>query len=126
MHDDTSQMWRVTRVTFKYHSTLGNLIGVPTTHLNSCPCILLSEITFRTVSVCRLDWLYFFLCSFTLFDRALQSSCLFFVFFPLDLTNTVGVLYSDISALFYIGYVIGLLQHHDISSGSEELCAMST
>lgn len=61
MHDDTSQMWRVTRVTFKYHGTLGNLIGAPTTHLNSCPCMLLSEITSSTVSFCcRLDWLYFF------------------------------------------------------------------
>lgn len=63
MHDDTSQMWRVTRVTFKYHGTLGNLIGAPTTHLNSCPRILLSEITSSTVSFCgRLDWLYFFSC----------------------------------------------------------------
>lgn len=61
MHDDTLQMWRVTRVTFKYHRTPRNLIGASATHLNSCPCILMTTITFSTVSVCcRLDWLYFF------------------------------------------------------------------
>lgn len=58
MHDDTSQMWRVTRVTFKYHGSLENLIGAPATHLNGCARILLSKITSSTV--CTSDWLYFF------------------------------------------------------------------
>lgn len=57
MHDGTTQMWRITRGTFKHHGTLGNLTGV---HLNSCPCILLSENTSSTVSF-RLDsYIYFF------------------------------------------------------------------
>lgn len=53
MHDDddTLEMWRVTRVTFKYHGTPENLIGASTTHLNSCPRILPGKITSSIVSI---------------------------------------------------------------------------
>lgn len=125
MHDDTSQMWRVTRVTFKYHGTLGSLIGAPTTHLNSCPRILPSEITSSTVSFCcRLDWLYFYffpLRSFFPFDGARHGPrccCCCCCFLALNFTNAAGVLYSNISVLYYMGCVIAPLYHYDISSGS--------
>lgn len=72
----TLQMRRVTRVTFKYHGTLVELIGAPRTHLSCCSRILLREITSSTVSFCSSrDWLDFFPCSFSPFDRVWLCSC---------------------------------------------------
>lgn len=101
MHRGTSQMWRATRVTFKYHGILGNLIGV---HLNSCPCILLSKITSSTVSFyCRLNWLYFFslpVAIFSIWQSTAQLVLLLLLFLALDFTHTSGLLSSDILVLY--------------------------
>ncbi len=120
-------MWRVTRVTFKYHGTLGNLIGAPTTHLNSClrifaernylfNCLFLLQIRLAA---------FFFLWSFSPSDRAWHGSCCCCCcFFALNFTNTAGVLYSNISVLYFMGFAIVLLYHSDTSSSSGGACSV--
>lgn len=119
MHDGTSQMWRVTCVTFKYHGTLGNLIGV---HLNGCPCILLSEITSSTVSFyCRLDWQYCLSCGHFL-HLTEQSSwcccCCCSFFASISLTQLARSIPTFNSCIIWGVW----LYQYDISSGSGGAC----
>lgn len=95
MHDDTSQMWRVTRVTFKYHGTLRNLVGAPASRLNGRPRILLSEITSSTASLPQIRLAYFFfLRLFAIFNSAELVLLLFL--FSFNLTNRAGKLHFSL------------------------------
>lgn len=94
-------------VTFKYHGTLGNLIGV---HLNRCPCILLSEITSSTVSL-RLDsCIYFSVVIFSIWQSMAQLTLFFALLFQLQFQHFSLVL----SGVW--------LYQYDISSGSGGAC----